>query len=250
MKRRTFLAGCLATAALRTGAAAERGLVLASNEVYPLLYRDGERITGFLFDLVTETARRSGISAEIRIMPWARCIEEGRTGDIDGVFVAFRTPERLPYFAFPSEPLMSQRICLFTRNGSPIRYEGRLADLASYRIGLANKVSNGPAFDAAVRDGTLPNIEQANGPESLLRMLLAKRVDLFVMHDIEGLGLLKRLGAADRVTMLSPPLDDVPGYLAFTRQRDLSHEIAAFDVGLAAMRREGGYRRLYEAYFL
>jgi polar amino acid transport system substrate-binding protein len=49
--------------------------------------------------------------------------------------------------------------------------------------------------------------------------------------------------------MLDPPLDEIPGYIAFTRQRDLSAESAGFDDGLAKMRRDGAYRRLYEAYF-
>jgi len=250
MKRRGFLFFCLATAAAATGAAAERPIVLASNEVYPLLYREGGQTTGFLFDILTEAARRAGIPIEIRLMPWARCIEETRTGEIDGVFVTFRTPERLPYLAFSSEPLMTQRMCFFTLAGSPIRYDGRLADLAPYRIGVLNKVSIGPAFDAAVRDGVLPNIEPANQPENLLRMLLANRVDLFVLHDLEGLGLLKRLGVADRVATLSPPLEEVPGYIAFTRQRDLSEQIVQFDTALERMRHDGTYRRVYDAYFL
>jgi polar amino acid transport system substrate-binding protein len=250
MKRRTFLAGSLAMVALGKGAAADRNLVLASNEVYPLLYRAEGNLTGFLFDVITEAARRAEIPAEIRVMPWARCIEEARNGEIDGVFVTFRTAERLPYLSFPAEPLMAQRICFFTRHDSPIRYGGKLEDLAPYRIGVANKVSYGPAFDAAVRDGVLPSIEPANGLESLVRMLLASRIDLFVLHDLEAIGLVKRLGLSGEVKMLAPPLDEVPGYIAFTRQRDLSAEIAGFDTSLARMRHDGFYKRLYDAYFL
>jgi polar amino acid transport system substrate-binding protein len=237
-------------AALGKGAAAERNVVLASNEVYPLLYRDGERLTGFLFDVLTEAARRAGLPAEIKVMPWARCIEETRNGEIDGVFVTFRTPEREPYLAFGAEALMVQRICFFTKRDASIAYDGRLENLSAYRIGVANKVSYGPAFDEAVRTGVLPAIEPANGPESLVRMLMAGRIDLFVLHDLEAIGLLKRLGLKEKVKMLSPPLAAVPGYIAFTRQRDLSAAIAGFDKALARMRNDGTYRHLYDAYFL
>lgn len=249
MKRRTFLAGSLAAAALRARAA-QRTVVLASNEVFPLLYHEEGRLTGFLFDVIAEAARLAGLSCEIRVMPWARCIEETRSGEIDGTFVTFHTAEREAYLAFPSEPLMTQRICFFARREAPIRYDGKLENLAPYRLVLANKVSYGQVFDAAVRDGVLPFIELANGPESQLRMLLAGRVDLFLMHDIEAMGLLKRLGARDEVKMLTPPLDEVPGYISFTRQRDLSAEIAGFDASLARMRHEGFYKRLYDTYFL
>lgn len=250
MKRRTFIAGCMATAALGSSAAAGESVVLAASQVFPLLYRADQGLAGFLFDVVVEAGRRAGFAAEIRVLPWARCLEEARTGEIDGVFAAFRTAERETYLTFPAEPLMSQRICFFTRKDSSIRYTGLLADLARYRIGIANKVSYGPAFDAALRDGVLTNIELANGAESLVRMLLASRVDLFVLHDMEVIGLLNRLGLSDAVKMLAPPLDEVPGYIAFTRERDLSRQSAAYDAALAGMKRDGAYRRRYEAYFL
>jgi polar amino acid transport system substrate-binding protein len=250
LRRRAFVAGCLATVALGTGAAAEGTVVLASNEVYPLLYRENGHLTGFLYDIIVEAAQRSGLPAEIRVLPWARCVEEAKTGEIDGLFVTFRTAERELFLAFPAEPLMTQRLCFFTKRESPIRYSGRLLDLAPYRIGVANKVSCGPAFDSAVSTGALPAIERANGPESLLRMLLASRIDLFVLHDLEAIGLVRRLGLSGEIKMLAPPLDQIPGYIAFTRQRDLSHQIAGFDLGLAAMRRDGAYKRLYDAYFL
>jgi len=250
MERRFFLAGVLATAAFgMKGAAEERNVVLASNEVYPLLYHEGERLTGYLFDLISEAARRGGIPVEIRSMPWARCVEETRSGGIDGLFVTFHTAERDSYMAFPSEPLMVQRICLYARQGSGIRYGGHLEELSALRIAVSNRVSNGPNFDEAVRKGLLSNLEPVNGPESMVRMLLGGRVDLMVLHDLEADGLLRRLGAADQVIKLSPPLDEVPGYIAFTRQRDTAPVMAAFDRALAEMRRDGSYRRLQEVYF-
>ena len=247
--RRTFLGGLSASAVLGLPAAA-RGLVLASNEVYPLLYRGEEgSLSGYLHDLVVEAARRAGFPAEIRMMPWPRCVEETRNGNIDGLFVIFRTAERETFLSFTNEVLMVQKLCFFARRDSGIHFDGQLGSLSGYRIAAANKVSYGRAFDAAVGDGTLRRIELVSGPEVMVRMLLGGRVDLFVLHDLEGFGMLRKLGAEDKVTILSPPLDEVSGYLAFTRARDLTPLVPAFDEALASMRRDGAYQQLYSRYF-
>jgi len=70
-----------------------------------------------------------------------------------------------------------------------------------------------------------------------------------VLHDLEAFGLLRKLAAEDKVTVLSPPLDEVPGYLAFTRARDLTSLVPAFDQALQSMRNDGTYQQLYSAYF-
>src|ERR1700761_1731757 len=97
------------------GAAAERPLVILSPESRPYAYTEDGRIKGLLHDLVTEAFRRAHRQAEIRFLPWARCMDEVRKGRADAMFVMYKTAEREQDFAFPEESLTDLRERIFAR---------------------------------------------------------------------------------------------------------------------------------------
>ena len=153
-------------------------LVLAAADTWPTAYLVDGRPTGMLVDLVTEAYRRAGHSVEVKLMPWARCLKDAETGEVDGVFSSFKLPERERFLAFSKEALTIQVIVFFARRESNQRFDGDLAALRDVKIGVITGTSYGDKFDAAVGEGVLRNVEQTNSIESNLKKLALGRVDL------------------------------------------------------------------------
>jgi polar amino acid transport system substrate-binding protein len=58
----------------------------------------------------------------------------------------------------------------------------------------------------------------------------------------------KRLDLFQKIKEVSPPLEMVPSYLAFTKVRDFSKLSDAFDAELALMKQDGTYDRTIGKY--
>ena len=53
----------------------------------------------------------------------------------------------------------------------------------------------------------------------------------------------------DKIRELSPAIDEIQSYLAFTKQRDYSEVIADFDKALTSMKNDHSFEAIYEKYF-
>ena len=223
-------------------------VVLAAANTQPTAFLVDGKPTGVLVDLVSEAFRRAGHSVTIKLMPWARCLEEARTGEIDGIFSSFRLAERERFLAFPKEALSAQEIVFFARKDSPVKFDGDFGALRDVRIGIILATSYGKKFDAAIGDGSLRRIDQANSIESNLRKLTLGRIDLMPSFRDVAVAEAKRLGVFAQIRELSPAIEAVPTYLAFTRVRDMGELAEAFDKSIIAMRHDGSYERIVGKY--
>src|SRR5579859_5030289 len=120
MSRLFFLVLLLST--LSVAAAEEPPLIIDSPESHPYAWREDGQIKGLFHDLVMEAFQRAGRKVEIRLLPWARAMEEVRQGRADGMFVVYKTPERERDFAFPDEPLTELRERIFVRRNARFDY--------------------------------------------------------------------------------------------------------------------------------
>lgn len=223
-------------------------LILAAAHTQPTAFLVDGQPTGVLVDLVTEALRRTGRSVTIKLMPWARCLEEARTGQVDGIFSSFKLAEREQFLSFPKEALSAQEIVFFARKDSPLSFDGDLGALGDVRIGLILGTSYGRKFDAAVGDGSLRRVEQTNSIESNLRKLALGRIQLMPSFRDVAMAEARRLELSAQIRELSPAIESVPTYLAFTRVRDLSRAAEEFDRAIVAMRRDGSYDRIVSRY--
>jgi polar amino acid transport system substrate-binding protein len=234
--------------AITAGVVCAETLVLAAADSRPTAFLVDGKPTGMLVDLVTEAYRRAGQSVEIKLMPWARCLSEAGTGEVDGVFSSFKLPEREQFLAFSKEPLTTQVIAFFARRDSTLSFDGDLGKLREVKIGVIKGTSYGQRFDAAITDGALPKVEEANNIESNLKKLAFGRVDLIPSYRFVALDTAKKLELLAQIKEVSPPLDAVPTYLAFTKVRDLSKQSERFDAALASMKQDGTYDRIIGLY--
>ena len=221
-------------------------LLFAAAETRPTAYLVDGKPVGFLVDLVQEACRRAGYPVEIRLMPWARCLAEARSGKVDGVFSSFKLPERERYLAFPKEALTHQVIALFARQDSALAFNGDFSVLGGVGIAIITGTSYGPKFDSVLQEGTFHHVEYGNSIKNNMNMLVFNRVDLVVSYRQVAIDAARDLGLLGKIKELSPPIETVPSFLAFTRVRDFSGPAAAIDSALAAMKRDGTYDRIVQ----
>lgn len=226
---------------------AAQPVVLATHYFPPYSFEQDHQVKGIAVDLVQEAMRRLKIPVTIKIYPWARALEETKIGNTDGIFSAFKTPDRELYLSYGKETLIPYVMVLVARSDSPFK-NAQLSELSQAAVGRVNQQSYGPAFDQAVKQGRFKAVDTANSNELLAKMLLAKRFDMMVTDRYVGQALFKNLGYQDLVRELEPPVSSLPSYLAFTKAQDRSQLRDQFDRALKAMRADGTTAKIYQSY--
>lgn len=223
-------------------------LVFAAANTRPTAYMEDDKLTGVLVDILTEAFRRADYPIKIKLMPWIRCLEDTRSGKIDGVFSAFRFPERETYLTFTDVPIITQVEAFFVRKNSDIQFDGNLEKLQNEKIGIIRGTSYGVGIDKVVSDGTWRHVQKANSIGSMLAMLIEKRFDLMPSYRHVVLNAAKEAGVIDQIKELSPSVVEVPSYLAFSRKRDYTEIIVAFNAAMKEMKKDKTFDAITEKY--
>lgn len=223
-------------------------LVLAAADSVPTAYVDNGKQSGMLVDVINEAFKRTGHSVEIAIMPWARCLAEVKAGKIDGIFSIYQTPERQEFLTYADEVLITQVQAFFVRKDSTIHFDGDLGKLSDLRIGIINETSYGPRLDATLKSGVFKKMDAADNASSNLRKLLNDRVDIIPSYRHVVLDSARSLGLAGSIKELSPAIEAIPSYLAFSNKRDYTKVIGEFNQALRSMKKDGTYDAIFNRY--
>jgi polar amino acid transport system substrate-binding protein len=246
---RSFLfAIVIAIATMGCGNAYPAGLVLVAADSAPTAFMQDGRPSGILVDVVTEAFQRTGRQFEIQLMPWARCLAEIRSGRVDGIFSVFKLPERNEFLTYTSVPVITQIEAFFVPADSDVKFDGDISNLGDFRIGTIRGTSYGIKVDSALKTGVWPTVVETNNVDSLVGMLVLKRIDLAIGYRHVVLEAAKKMGNLNKIKELAPGIDEIPSYLAFTKQRDYSEVIADFDRALTSMKNDHSFEAIYEKY--
>lgn len=237
---------CLAQTGVSVAGA--QTLVLAAADSVPTAYMENGKQTGLLVDVVNEAFKRAGYRVEIKLMPWARCLVEVKDGKIDGIFSVYQTRERQEFLTYAEEVLITQVQAFFVRKDSSITFDGDLNKLSELRIGIINQTSYGPRLDSALEKGLFKKVDAAHSASSNVQKLLHDRIDVIPSYRHVVLGTAKTLGVAGDIRELSPAIEAIPSYLAFSKTRDYPHVISAFNQALHAMKKDGTYDAIFNKY--
>jgi len=230
-------------------AAARQGtVVLATDDLSSRFEIKDGVATGFLADLLQQALAGAGYTADFRIRPWVRCLEETRSGAVDGMFGLYRNAAREGQYLFTEVPLDIAEEYIYIRKGVPFDGVHWRDALRGKRVGIVNGTWHGRQFAEAESQHMFAAIVSVNSYESLIDMLGAGRIDaafatVDTMHDALG-----RAANADRIERVEPAIDNLPVYLAFTRRRDLTAVRDGFDRELRKMKEDGRYDALVRHY--
>ncbi|APW41886.1 substrate-binding periplasmic protein [Rhodoferax saidenbachensis] len=225
-------------------------LVLAAADSVPTAYVEHGKQTGLLVDVITEVFKRIGYPVDIAIMPWARCLAEAKAGRIDGIFSVYQTRERQEFLTYADEVLITQVQALFVRKDSAITFDGDLSKLSELRLGIINQTSYGPRLDAALERGVFKRVDVANSVSASLNKLLHDRIDLIPSYRHVALDSARTMGAAGSVKELTPAIEAIPSYLAFSNKKDYAKVIGAYNQALRAMKKDGTYDAIFNKYLV
>jgi len=210
-------------------------------------FRDGVP-SGFFAEVLKEALAGAGWSIEFRMRPWARCFEEVRNGETDGLFSIYRIEERDRAFLFSNVPLFVAAEHFYVAKGHGFDARHWREALKGKRIGMLNGSYHGEAFAQAEAQHLFASIERVNTTESLVEMAAAGRIDaIFSTNELmEHAETATGKGAA--IERVEPAVELMPTFLAFTRKRDMTAIRDAFDASLRKMKEDGRYEALLKRY--
>jgi len=213
--------------------AEQQEIVIATLEYPPFIYSENNQVKGIIVDKIRDVFGKLEVKVTIKIYPIARGLLMVKNGEVDAYFSLKKTPEREKELLFTKEPLIQQPFVFFTRNDSRIIWHGNLKDIKNYRIGIVSKTSYGTVFDEYLKKGFIQNIDETQTFEQNIKKLIAGRVDLIINSYDVGQYILKKLNASNRIIALSPPVEVVNSYLAFTKTKDYTSLAKEYDIILA-----------------
>ncbi|BBN83856.1 hypothetical protein PA25_38410 [Pseudoalteromonas sp. A25] len=225
-----------------------RVINLVTLEYPPYEFQGAQDASGIAVEIIREAFARIDQPINIQFLPWGRAIREVKAGRVDGIFTIYKTPERETFMDYSQEVLIQQSITFFALKSHPIYYDGRIASLSPYRIGIVRKVSYGEEIDKAIRSGTLENLVTTDTGINSFKLLLADRVDVVVSNQLGGIEILKRLGIEDKVVSLPSYAYDIPSYIAFSKSKKLGAMRKRIDIALRDMKEDGTYKKIVEEY--
>jgi len=224
-------------------------LELVTLQYPPYEYEENGQAKGIAVEVIREAFSRMQQPITIKVIPWARAILKIEHGDADAIFTAYKTPERETFADYSSEILMPQVVSLFVKKNSPIVFDGDISKLNQYQFGAVRKMSYGKSFDTAVKNGVLTNIQLVTTGEQNFKKLLADRVDIVVSNKYGAVDILKQMNKFDMIKELSPELQSLPSYIAFSKKRNLAAIRDKFDAILKQMKNDGSYDKIINSYF-
>ncbi|HYD59607.1 MAG TPA: transporter substrate-binding domain-containing protein [Noviherbaspirillum sp.] len=193
-------------------------LRLASLEWLPYVGASLEQ-EGWASFVAGTAARQLGQRVKIEYFPWTRAMQLGaKDPQYAGYFPAYYTEERARTCHF-SAPIGSSTVGLAYLKNAPLQWSD-MQDLAALKIGVVAGFSNGPAFDAMVREGKL-TVDASPNDMLNLRKLLARRIDAVVIDKLVMRFLLATepglMRDRNQFAFHDKPLAELPLHICFQR---------------------------------
>lgn len=202
-----------------TASAWSEPLHLVTFDYYPTMYRDGDELKGGAVDIVKEAFRRMGQDITMEMVPMKRGQYMLQTGQVDGMFTLYKTPERREYAYYPESPVLSRIISFYVRHDSPIAFDGDLTSMLHYPIGVVLGYSYGAELDAYIEKDSFAQIDAAPYLENTVKKLVEGRFDILPHTKLDMVPLLRKMNYEEKVKELSPSIVELPVYLAFTKKK-------------------------------
>ena len=213
----------------------------SNNPPYALGEDNGGPPTG---GTVVELARRvfdgiDGAEIDLRLQPWLRCLAAARSGKVDGVLKLIPKPERAEFLDF-TDPLydsVQRFFYLEERFPDGVQWE-TVADLAPYKLGIAEGSSYGPVVDEAIEKGIV-QVESAMDDKVNFQKLLKGRVDLVPNNEVMAQAAIDALDAGGQIVGSEQVTSSSPVCLGFSKSSSGKALIPKFNEALAGLKASG-----------
>ncbi len=217
-------------------------------------YFGGEGLQkGFAKEVLERCLPAGGLTFEFASFPIVRMFNYLRSGQID-VHVVSHTEEREAFLFYGQEPLFESSYRPIVARSSTVEVAA-LEDLDGLRLGAIRGVDYIDWYQEYLdRRDAEGSIEWAPDNESVLRMLLADRIDVFVNTVATAKWLAGSFGASDEIRVLDFEIKTSPYFVvvsrASTRVADPRAFLEAVDRCIRDFRSSGEYESLADRYMI
>ena len=220
---------------------------LASGEWPPYQSRELPH-SGFVSRIVVEAFALEGIQVVLGYFPWKRSLHLAESGQWDGTFIWFDTPERRKAFHV-SDPVVDITYVFFHAKSYALAWQ-KIEDLAGLRVGGTLGYDYGASFQQAEENETIRVVRKPSDAENFER-LIKGQIHVFPCDLESGYAMLRaRLGDAGstRFTHHPRPLKAAPHHLLLSRRVEGNEQrMALFNEGLRRLRTSGRYDQFVKA---
>ncbi|MYN08960.1 substrate-binding periplasmic protein [Pseudoduganella aquatica] len=183
--------------------------------------------SGHLQYLMALAVRSTGVEFDLRVAPRRRCIEELRTGLVDGMIGGY-TPERAGIAVFPMAGMLpdadkavaTPRYYTYRKKGAPLQWDGvRFSGLGEGRIGVES------GFTVIIEQLQRLQVRYDDNAKSLgpnFGKLAAGRLEGVIAMEAEAEQLIAR-SYAGLLERAGRPFDETPLYLMLSRPFHARH---------------------------
>jgi polar amino acid transport system substrate-binding protein len=198
---------------------------------------------GLMVDIVTQTFKEAGHQLDVNSRPWARVIDDLKSGKADVVIGIWWKKERENFLYF-TKPVLFNELKFVKRKDNKADYDGTIKSLDGLKIGTARGYTYGEAFDNA------KNFKKEPTPDvkaSIIKVTMG-RIDMAVEDQIVAQYLINTTPkVADKraeLTFVKKPLNTVELFVAVSKQNPDHEKIAKdFNDALARLKASG---KLYD----
>jgi len=253
--RRRFLTGSAAALALPwaqaqtpASAPATSTLVLA-NALYPPLvnphgHASGE---GVDIDIAREALHRGGYTGAIEVqwVPWKRVLFMLERGMADFTTTVNYSKDRDRFLRWSKAYRAGVRYHFYSRKGTSLKLQ-QLDDLRGHTLAL----SAGFIYPKAVLEAADGHVEYGRDVAGAVQLVERGRAEVVIVSALAGTWEIRQLGVADALER--HPLEHFnpePTFMAFSKNSPRAMTaLAAMDMGLASMQRDGSITRIEKRY--
>lgn len=219
-------------------------LKVCTNEWPPYTLLEEGQVRGIDADLLHLVLTNLGISYDITLEPWRRCLRKMNDGKLDILLDAFYSDERAKTMIFPNELMAESAMVLFHARARPYTINS-VDDLTGLRVGT----EPGYAYShEAFAKGTHFIREDAPTLDANVGKLLLGRIDLVITDRAVGLFTAKNMGVQDSIAYSPQPLYSDRVFAAFSRRPAIAALVPSFESELRRVKQTPEYAAILRRY--
>ncbi|NYZ69903.1 transporter substrate-binding domain-containing protein [Endozoicomonas sp. SM1973] len=226
----------------------EEKLIRITTGEYPPWLSKSYKHGGFVQHIITEAFKHKGYKTKYDYHPWARNYKEGQKQHYHATAFWYKSEAREKLFYY-SDALYSEDVVFFHLKTTLFDKWHSLEDLKPYRIGATRGYTYTHQFWDAYKTKKL-NIIISNSDQINFKMLLKRRIDLFVMASVAGYATLQQEVSTSQlltITYNPKPLSSNTTHLLFYKKHQNSKKLLAiFNEGLRYIKKSGFYEKHYD----
>jgi len=209
--KKVMLFKLMLVALLWTNALYANSITLGYHAFSPYEFKLNDKPAGIMVDIVQTIFKKVDVQLELKFLPFKRALTNVKKGQNDGLFILYKTPERMKYFDY-TKPLINSPLLFFVRKGSNIKFE-KLSDLKGLKIGVMHGYTYGSEFD----NSPYYTLDPGTSHEVNFNKLIKGRTDAYICDKWVGIYTALKENVMSELKTLPVPLKVMSLYMVFTK---------------------------------